>query len=102
MQTDEKMVSVCEETPEELTKNEEDSLEESIDMPILRAALEESKRTITVAWVQRKFHYGYTKSSVLLKFLAQKGYIESEEDMRKAGRKARRILVPKDFSEKKN
>lgn len=102
MQTDEKIVGMCEETPEQLTENEEALVEEPLEMEVLRAALAESKRTITVAWVQRKFHYGYTKSSVLLKFLAQKGYVESEEDMKNAGHKARRILVPKDFFEKKN
>lgn len=102
MQTDEKTVSTGEEMPEVLANNEQAELEEWKGIHILRAALAESKRSISVAWVQRKFDYGYSKSSYLLRCLAQEGYIESEEDMKEAGRKTRRILVPKDFFEKKN
>lgn len=72
---------------------------EALALRVLKTALEASKKEITVSWVERKFDFGYSKSSYLLRVLEEKGYLQSELEMKEEGRTGRRILVAKDFFE---
>lgn len=97
------IVKACAETANDEQSEPESGEESEFEkkaIEILKEAMEQPVGTLSTSWIQRRFSCGYGMAAKILDWLEDRGYVQSEDEMKAEELRGRRILVTKEMPEK--